>query len=258
MKSSDIIQKYEIEDEIIEKALLKSEYLKYYQNIQNTCKTKNLMSNNEITKGFQNFFENHILDALHALKWIQNWHDMKIIDIGSGAGLPGIPISIELIDRISESALIESNARKIEFLNQVTQDLGIENIRVMHHRAELLARDVNFREKYHVGLIRSVGNIIECIELTMPFIMVGGLTVLFRGVLDEKDLQLSTSVSGDYGGKLEKVVNYSLPNKKNERNLLIIRKEKETDRKYPRKPGVLRKKTRIRIGITMAEEQDSE
>jgi 16S rRNA (guanine527-N7)-methyltransferase len=247
LKSLDFIQKYEIEDEIVKKALLKSEYLKYYENIESTCKTKNLMSKNELAKGFENFLENHILDALHALKWIRNWHDMKIIDIGSGAGLPGIPISIELFEHVSECALVESNEKKIEFLKYTKQDLGLDNVRVIHQRAEMLAHQADFREGYHTGLIRSVGNIVECLELTMPFIMIGGLAILFRGVLSDSDLQLLTYASGDYGGKLEKVVNYSLPNKKNERNLLLIRKEKETNRKYPRKPGILRKQSRIQI-----------
>ena len=176
----------------------------------------------------------HFLDSLTVLKYIHD--DDKVIDIGTGAGFPGIPLKIMKPD--AKITLLDSLNKRINFLNIVIEELGLKNIETIHGRAEEFARNKMYREKYDVAVSRAVANLSTLTEYMLPFVKVGGRCICMKGANVKEELNKAKNAIQELGGKIEKIDNFYLSNNDNERNIIIIKKVKETKSKYPRKAGI--------------------
>ena len=176
----------------------------------------------------------HFLDSLTVLKYIND--EDKVIDIGTGAGFPGIPLKIMKPD--TKITLLDSLNKRINFLNIVIEELGLKNIEAIHGRAEEFARNKLYREKYDIAVSRAVANLSTLTEYMLPFVKVGGRCICMKGANVKEELDKAKNAIQELGGKIEKIDNFCLSNNDNGRNIIIIKKVKETKSKYPRKAGI--------------------
>lgn len=160
----------------------------------------------------------------------------KLIDVGSGGGFPAIPLKI-MNDDI-ELTLLEATGKKCEFLKAVVDNLGLKGVRIVNDRAETLAKNVEFREKFDICTARAVARLNTLCEYCMPFVKVGGKFVSYKGDADEEVKEAYTAFKA-LGGKLKEVFNYDLDGAK--RALITVEKISSTDKKYPRGNGKERK-----------------
>ena len=175
----------------------------------------------------------HFVDSLTIKKYMSE--NEKIIDIGTGAGFPGIPLAI--MNKNNEITLMDSLNKRIVFLNDVIDKLKLTNVKAIHSRAEELARNKTYREKYDVAVSRAVANLSTLVEYMLPFVSVGGKCICMKGPNIEEELKNAKNAIKELGGEIIKIENFKLPESDNERNIVIIKKIKETSSKYPRKSG---------------------
>ena len=175
----------------------------------------------------------HFVDSLTVLKYINN--DDKVIDIGTGAGFPGIPLKI--MNENTKITLLDSLNKRINFLNIVIETLNLRNIQAIHGRAEEIARNKLYREKYDVAVSRAVANLSTLTEYMVPFVKVGGKCICMKGANVNEELERAQNAIKELGGEIERVDNFYLSDNDNERNIIVIKKVKETNPKYPRKAG---------------------
>ena len=175
----------------------------------------------------------HFVDSLTVLKYIND--DDKVIDIGTGAGFPGIPLKI--MKENTKITLLDSLNKRINFLNIVIETLNIRNIQAIHGRAEEIARNKLYREKYDVAVSRAVANLSTLTEYMLPFVKVGGKCICMKGANVNEELERTQNAIKELGGEIERVDNFYLSDNDNERNIIVIKKIKETNPKYPRKAG---------------------
>ena len=180
----------------------------------------------------------HFLDSCMISKYIDN--DSSLIDVGTGAGFPGIPLII--INDTLKVTLLDSLNKRINFLNAICNELQLSNIKTIHSRAEDAGRDVEHREKYDIATARAVANLATLAEFCLPFVKVNGLFVCMKAGNCEVEIEESKNAIRLLGGKIENVVKSNLPNTDIERKIILIRKIKETPREYPRKAGTPSKK----------------
>lgn len=175
----------------------------------------------------------HFVDSLIISKYINN--NEKIMDIGTGAGFPGIPIKI--INENVRINLVDSLNKRILFLNEVINELQIKDINAIHSRAEDLARLSPYRENYDIVVSRAVARLNTLLEYMMPFVKVGGVCICMKGSnIDE--LEEAKKAIEILGGKLENIEEVTLPNTDIKRHNIIIKKVKNISNKYPRKAGI--------------------
>lgn len=175
----------------------------------------------------------HFVDSLTVLKYIND--DDKVIDIGTGAGFPGIPLKI--MNENTKITLLDSLNKRINFLNIVIETLNLRNIQAIHGRAEEIARNKLYREKYDVAVSRAVANLSILTEYMLPFVKVGGKCICMKGANVNEELKKAKNAIKELGGEVERVDNFYLSDNDNERNIIVIKKIKETKSKYPRKAG---------------------
>lgn len=178
----------------------------------------------------------HFIDSLTIQKYIKDCKNM--IDIGTGAGFPGIPIAI-VNDQINIT-LLDSLNKRINFLNDVIQELKLDNVVAIHGRAEDIAKLKTYREKYDVVTSRAVAQLNILLEYMLPFNKLNGKTISMKGSNIE-EIKDATNALNELGGKIEKIENIVLPNTNIQRNIIIVEKIKETSKKYPRKAGIPKK-----------------
>lgn len=175
----------------------------------------------------------HFVDSLTVLKYIKE--DKSIVDVGTGAGFPGIPLAI--MNDSLKITLVDSLNKRINFLNEVCNKINLENIKAIHARAEEFGQDNNYRESYDVAISRAVANLTVLAEYLLPLVKVGGKIICMKGPDIEEELKQAKSAIDILGGKFERCDNFCLPKSDISRNIIIINKIKETPKKYPRKAG---------------------
>lgn len=175
----------------------------------------------------------HFVDSLTVLKYIND--DDKVIDIGTGAGFPGIPLKI--MNKNTKITLLDSLNKRINFLNIVIEKLDLSNIQAIHGRAEEIARNKLYREKYDVAVSRAVANLSTLTEYMLPFVKIGGKCICMKGANVNEELERAQNAIKELGGEIERVDNFYLSDNDNERNIIVIKKIKKTKSKYPRKAG---------------------
>lgn len=176
----------------------------------------------------------HFIDSLTILEYIPE--KSNVIDVGTGAGFPGIPLKIVRED--INMTLMDSLNKRITFLNEIINKLGLKKINAIHSRAEELAKIPEHREKYDIAVSRAVANLTTLSEYMIPFVKVGGKCICMKGSNIEEELKTAKNAIKELGGEIEKVINFKLPDSDNERNIIIIKKVRNTKSKYPRKAGM--------------------
>lgn len=180
----------------------------------------------------------HFLDSLSLFKTDLFVKDKKIIDIGTGAGFPGLPL--KLYNEDLDITLLDSLRKRIDFLDGVIEELGLKKIRAIHARAEEIARDPNYRESYDIAVSRAVANLSTLTEYAMAFVKVGGYFISQKGPEYKEELKSAKRAIELMGGEVKDVIHTPLPNDI-DHYIVVIKKVKETDKKYPRGGGKPRK-----------------
>lgn len=176
----------------------------------------------------------HFIDSLTINKFIGQ--STSIVDVGTGAGFPGIPIKI-LRDDV-DMVLLDSLNKRIKFLDMVIEELKLNNIETVHSRAEDFAHKKEYREKFDIVTSRAVANLTTLSEYMIPLAKINGKCIAMKGPDAEEELITSKKAIEVLGGKYNKSDVFNLPNSDIKRNNIIIDKIKETPKRYPRKAGI--------------------
>lgn len=175
----------------------------------------------------------HFIDSISINKYIKE--QKNVMDIGTGAGLPGIPLKI--LNPSVEFILVDSLNKRINFLEEVKEKLSLEKLENIHSRVEDLAQNKKYREKADVVVSRAVANLRVLAEYMLPFVQVNGACICMKGPNINEEIKEAEKAIDILGGKIEKIDNLILP-EGIERNIVVIKKIKNTPPKYPRKAGM--------------------
>ena len=214
---------------------------KYYELLIEKNKVMNLTA---ITDK-EDVIVKHFIDSIALIpylldKGININNELKIIDIGTGAGFPGLPLKIMMPD--VKFTLLDSLNKRVSFLNEVIDELKLKDIEALHGRAEDYASDNNYREKYDICVSRAVANLSTLSEYCIPFVKEDGFFISYKAGESEEEINNSKNAIKILGGKINKVEEFVLPGTDASRVFVFIRKQELTDKKYPRKAGVPAKK----------------
>lgn len=175
----------------------------------------------------------HFVDSLTILKYIKE--ESSIVDVGTGAGFPGIPIAITRKD--VNVTLVDSLNKRILFLQEVVKKLDLEKVKTLHYRAEEFGQNKQYRESFDIATSRAVANLTTLVEYLLPLVKLGGICICMKGPEIDEELENSKKAIQILGGKIQKVESIVLPESDIKRNIVIIKKVKNTPIKYPRKAG---------------------
>ena len=196
---------------------------------------KNQVMNLTAIRDKEGMLEKHFVDALFLTKVI-NDNEKSFIDVGTGAGFPGLVLAIFYPEK--QFLLVDSVRKKIEFINEVIEKLQLTNVKTSFERAEELIKDK--REQFDVALCRGVANLRIILEYMIPFIKVDGRFLPQK--LNLNEVEESKNALKELKAEIRKIHKFNLPESKDERIILEIVKKEKTDKKYPRKTGIPSKK----------------
>ena len=175
----------------------------------------------------------HFIDCLTIEKYIEK--NSKVIDVGTGSGFPGIPLKIVREDL--EITLFDSLNKRLVFLNEVIANLKLENINVIHSRAEELGKNKNYREKFDVATSRAVANLSTLSEYLIPFVKINGKCISMKSAYINEEVNKAKNAIKILGGKIVSKDIFNLPKSDLGRSVIVIEKVKNTPKNFPRKPG---------------------
>lgn len=184
---------------------------------------------------FDEVLKKHFLDSIAIGRIIKQNEKLSILDIGTGAGFPGIPIKIAFPD--VKVTLMDSLNKRVNFLNEVIDKLSLDKISAIHGRAEDFAKKDLLREKFDLCVSRAVANLSSLSEFCLPYVKVGGKFISYKSEKAKEELETSQKAISILGGGNVKCDEFSLPNTDFNRTFVIIDKINETPGKYPRKAG---------------------
>lgn len=213
-------------------SLLKEQYEQFYAYMEFLIEWNEKMNLTAITDPKEIILK-HFVDSLTIAKYVKE--DKSIIDMGTGAGFPGIPIKIYRKD--VKVVLADSLNKRIKFLDEVIDKLKLENVETIHCRAEELGKNKQYREKFDYATSRAVANLSTLSEYLMPFVKLNGKCIFMKTIEVEEELEKAKKAIKTLGGKIEKVDKFEIPESDLGRSIIIVKKEKITPSKFPRKPG---------------------
>lgn len=178
----------------------------------------------------------HFTDSLTIVRINDMKNVFTLIDIGTGAGFPGIPIKIAFPH--IKVVLLDSLNKRIKFLNEVVEKLNLDNVETLHGRAEDYAKKAEYREQFDMCVSRAVANLSTLGEYCIPFVKKGGCFVSYKSADSDEEINQSEKAISILGGKISKIDKFMLPGSDMGRALVVTEKDKNTPQKYPRKAGV--------------------
>ena len=181
------------------------------------------------------FVIKHFIDSIICANYPEYINAVKIIDVGTGAGFPGIPLSI--ISPEKEFILMDSLNKRLKIIDELCQRADIKNVVTLHARAEELAKNKAYRERYDLCVSRAVANMSVLAEYCLPFIKVGGFLMAYKGPEAENEVKEAEHALSLLGGKAEEIRNGNLKEFGIEHKVVLIKKMKNTPSKFPRKAG---------------------
>lgn len=206
----------------------------YYDMLIDRNKVMNLTAITE----FDEVMDKHFLDSVYLFRSIKLEADYKLIDIGTGAGFPGIPLKIVFPEL--KITLLDSLNKRVGFLNDLIEELNLNNIEAIHGRAEDIARDKAYCASYDIAVSRAVANLSTLSEYCLPFVKIGGKFVSYKSGDCADEVDNAKAAIHLLGGKINKIDEFSYSN--NSRSFIVIDKVMNTSNKYPRKAGLPSKK----------------
>lgn len=207
-----------------------SQFMDYYELLIEKNKVMNLTAITELSE----VISKHFIDSLSIARLYRPSSE-KILDLGTGAGLPGIPIKIAFPD--TQVVLMDSLNKRVRFLDEVIEKLSLDNITTIHGRAEDFGRDKNYREAFDICTSRAVARLSTLSEYCIPFIKVGGKFIPYKSGNITEEVNEAGKAINILGGKILKADEFELPNTDIRRTLILIEKSKYTPIKYPRLAG---------------------
>lgn len=208
------------------------QFLKYYEILVEWNSFMNLTGITE----FEEVITKHFLDSLAVVKVCDPASAGSVIDIGTGAGFPGLPLKIAFPHL--EVVLLDSLNKRIKFLNEVILQLGLDGIRTIHGRAEDFARDQSYRESFDLCVSRAVANLSSLSEYCLPYTALGGRFISYKSGKIDEELAEAEKAIRVLGGETENVVKFNLADTDMERSFVVIEKKRHTPKAYPRKAGL--------------------
>lgn len=208
------------------------QFLRYYELLIEWNEKINLTAITE----FDDVMKKHFVDSVSLLKAMDLSKPLSVIDVGTGAGFPGLALKIAFPNL--KVTLLDSLNKRIQFLNLVIEELGLEQIETVHGRAEDFAKPGMLRESFDLVVSRAVANLTTLSEYCLPYVKIGGYFVSYKSEKIIEELEPARKAISILGGIIDKQVEFQLPDSDIYRNLFMIRKEKNTPKKYPRKAGL--------------------
>lgn len=203
----------------------------FYEYLVEKNKVMNLTGITE----FQEVLVKHFLDSLACVKAVDMSKVNRIMDIGTGAGFPGVPLKIAFPHL--EACLLDSLKKRVNFLEETFQLLKLENITAIHGRAEEFAKNKAYRETYDLCVSRAVSNLATLSEYCLPYVKTGGFFISYKSGTVQEEVEQAQKAVKILGGRIQDVVYFQLPDSEIQRSLVVIEKVKATPGRYPRKAG---------------------
>lgn len=227
LKENALVINVELNDEMLDQ---------FYQYKNLVVKWNEKINLTAITDDFE-FIIKHFVDSITVNQYIQP--NKTVIDIGTGAGFPGIPIKI--LNKDNKVVLFDSLNKRIKVLEDIVEKINLGNIALIHGRAEETFKNIKYREGYDVAVSRAVASLNVLAELMLPAVKVGGICICMKGNNAELEVNEAKKAIKILGGEIVKTDKIVLPELDLERNIIIIKKVKPTPKQYPRKPGTPQK-----------------
>lgn len=208
------------------------QFLTYYEMLIEWNEVMNLTAITE----YEEVMKKHFVDSLSLVQTFDVNKKVSVIDVGTGAGFPGLALKIAYPNM--KVTLLDSLNKRINFLNAVIEKLGLTDVETVHGRAEDFAKPGKLREKYDVCVSRAVANLTTLSEYCLPFVKVGGEFISYKSEKINEEMENAKKAISLLGGKFDRSKDFYLPDSDIYRNLVVIKKVKETPKKFPRKAGL--------------------
>ena len=209
----------------------KNQFIQFYEFLVEKNKVMNLTGITE----FDEVLVKHFLDSLCCVKAVDMSKVKTVMDIGTGAGFPGVPLKIAFPEL--EACLLDSLKKRVNFLEETFQLLKLENITAIHGRAEEFAKNKAYRETYDLCVSRAVSNLATLSEYCLPYVKTGGFFISYKSGTVQEEVEQAQKAVKILGGRIQDVVYFQLPDSEIQRSLVVIEKVKATPGRYPRKAG---------------------